>query len=1299
MTELEERVKKTPLDTPKALPLAERMVRVEKQKKDLPGLVFDQFLEPAHGLTDKAHAMIEDGVLQYIPPEKCLSRHDEIQNQKAEQQVSFDNQGNLKISKRASDLSCDTSGELRLRQALTRKALACDQAGLCSFKKLEEWHNQMMNATMRTPPSGHEYVTMQQVLNADKELWSLMSQDSRGSLRVATGEDPPLDKLIDKLRESPQILCFMTPLPGSSAAQTAKPQPAAPKATPGPKRPANDVPGPKPSPKIKQRKTEGSGKTVKDLLNSLPTNCVSKTDTGKFICLRYNNGTCVAVMVEICAGSAVLSAEAQRKGFQIFPIDHSHNRFRAAAAILVIDLAHPDARQLLPQLFKTVRPAWCHMGLPCGTCSRDRDRPVSQVLRAAGAPNPRPLRNSDNLFGLPNLTQAEFRRVDAANQVYITAEILLFSCFLLGIYLSVENPERSWLWALLAALVKKRSNPAYQQWYFSLSDITFDACMHGGAYPKATKLKASPHVFDILGIRCDQSHAHSSWGVRKLHGTWKFDTADEAVYPKLLVQRMVDCVIQRLPPHFLQNTWKQFRLDLLQQAGTQHRQQPPLIPEYSSVEWLPEILTAPPCKVLQTPWLAGDSDKGEDNDEGMSKECEKMYKIGFYFSPEEHVNIAMRLQHPASQFTLVPDGLRYNIFLLCTQGLRALAQRRTAYLTHMLDTKKALAGQESELRKTMPRHVEKVTQGKPLCLFRRLLEETAFPDMEVCKIMEHGVCLTGEEPESPLYFKKYRPAMLTPQQLNHQSIWRRRATMSKSVTDEERLQGPDLEAESLSEVEAGFLSGPFSQDEITALVGSEQWSLSKRFALYQGEERKIRIIYNYRDSGVNAAYSSSSYLALHDTDFVIGFLRFFMWVVGDLHEVVVPMSDGTVLRGGWHESLGGKPALLGRCVGLSKAYKQVAIAEESLRHGVLGYKLADGEWRLYTTQSLPFGASASVFAFNKISRAIWHLLVHGLHILTCVFYDDFPCFEVEPLTHLTAKVLDTFFNILGWKHAVTGKKATDFSLEMQALGPGDTIQFDISLGRSAAASLAGILNFCGGFVLGHALKPATHALSKWLSAGTFPADATNETCNLVEFLMDASKPRSITMDKDQQPIIVYTDGAFEDREGAWGALILDATTGSREVFHGFVPTQLLEFWLKTVGDQVICEVEMYAYLCVRWACRKSWSMRSNICFIDNEACRLGLIKRSSPSTAMFLLLCAISVIDTQTPFSSWMERVPSPSNPADLPSRQKADELCRLLNATDRGTIDLPAGLLSFLMRGHFDPQLAEVVRFEAEVD
>ena len=292
MTDLEERVKKTPLDTPKSLPLAERMARIQRQKTKLTGLVLDQFLEPAHCLTDRAHAMIEDGVLVHVPPEKCLSRHDEIQNQKSEQQITFDGQGNLKISKKAADMSCDATGELRLRQALTRKALAFDQAGLCSFDKLEQWHTQMMHATMRTPPSGHKFVSIQQVLNADKEMWSLLSQESRGTLRVGPGEDPPLDKRIENLRVSPQILCFMTPLP--SGDRPKQPPPQAPSAPA--KRPANDSNKPftpRGGDKHKQHKPSGSGgKTVKDLLQALPPNCVSKTDAGKFICLHYNNGTC-----------------------------------------------------------------------------------------------------------------------------------------------------------------------------------------------------------------------------------------------------------------------------------------------------------------------------------------------------------------------------------------------------------------------------------------------------------------------------------------------------------------------------------------------------------------------------------------------------------------------------------------------------------------------------------------------------------------------------------------------------------------------------------------------------------------------------------------------------------------------------------------------------------------------------------------------------------------------------------------------------------------------------------------------
>jgi len=72
-----------------------------------------------------------------------------------------------------------------------------------------------------------------------------------------------------------------------------------------------------------------------------------------------------------------------------------------------------------------------------------------------------------------------------------------------------------------------------------------------------------------------------------------------------------------------------------------------------------------------------------------------------------------------------------------------------------------------------------------------------------------GVLLTGSEPASPLYFKKYKPAVMTPQQLDHQAVWRRTAMMSKDMLYSESLQASDSQTESNAEVEASFLSGPF----------------------------------------------------------------------------------------------------------------------------------------------------------------------------------------------------------------------------------------------------------------------------------------------------------------------------------------------------------------------------------------------------------------------------------------------------------------------------------------------------------
>ena len=124
---------------------------------------------------------------------------------------------------------------------------------------------------------------------------------------------------------------------------------------------------------------------------------------------------------------------------------------------------------------------------------------------------------------------------------------------------------------------------------------------------------------------------------------------------------------------------------------------------------------------------------------------------------------------------------------------------------------------------------------------------------------------------------------------------------------------------------------------------------------------------------------------------------------------------------------------------------------------------------------------------------------------------------------------------------------------------------------------------------------------------------------------------------------------------------------------------------------------MYAYICVRWHLRGLLDGRLGICSIDNESCRMSLAKRNSSSTAMLLLTSMVSIVDTNRPFAAWFARVPSFSNLADMPSRGKSADLCRLVGARDCGDIVLPPFIFTFLVCGKFNHDLATVISFEAQ--
>ena len=337
------------------------------------------------------------------------------------------------------------------------------------------------------------------------------------------------------------------------------------------------------------------------------------------------------VTIEVCCGSAGLSSALRRLGFHVHAIDHSANRHSPKVRTLVLDVSNLQQLQLLESMIKFVKPCYIHLGLPCGTCPRAREKPMPKSM--GGHMGPQPLRDADNLLGLPPLCGADLTKVTLANQLYRAAIVILQLCFVLGCLVSIENPGRSWLWPLLALLVHETQDQPFIQWFSKLEAVYFDACAHGSSRDKRTKLLATSDLFSTLAIDCPGDHKHASWQpFRGEHGV-VFPTAMEAEYPPLLCNRMAECVRQSAAHMGVIPSLQPRLKELLNlNLGHQTLRHEPLIPEYATVFQTDAPLQHESHKLLSAPFSQGhhSTEQPEGTQEHKSKRPRKEFKYGVW---------------------------------------------------------------------------------------------------------------------------------------------------------------------------------------------------------------------------------------------------------------------------------------------------------------------------------------------------------------------------------------------------------------------------------------------------------------------------------------------------------------------------------------------------------------------------------------------------------------------------------------------------------------------------------------------
>ena len=211
----------TGLDVVKKIPPAEKQARLLEQQKRLTGLTLTGELLPSHALIDQVAAMVESNTVLWIPPSKCSKRDDEVQllgKQKAAT-LSLEQQ-TLKITPADTQVSVDLSTELQLQWALQRRGLALDQCGLITWNTHQKWVQQLLNLLTKEAPTGFNKIRIDQLIQADKELFTVMAQEFQMSDKKLSDTPAPMEVAMKALCSDPRITMHVLPLPKSIRASS-----------------------------------------------------------------------------------------------------------------------------------------------------------------------------------------------------------------------------------------------------------------------------------------------------------------------------------------------------------------------------------------------------------------------------------------------------------------------------------------------------------------------------------------------------------------------------------------------------------------------------------------------------------------------------------------------------------------------------------------------------------------------------------------------------------------------------------------------------------------------------------------------------------------------------------------------------------------------------------------------------------------------------------------------------------------------------------------------------------------------
>ena len=224
VADLKHRVERTDEEPARKLPNAERSARGSALQTRLgPGVqVYDEN-ECSHALVDRIVQIYDENVLTYVDWSTCTSRLEELSGVKHVKELKADAAGFVKERVLEVRGATDTSTDLLIRYALTRRGIAMELGQVMSYTVHEQLIAMLFREYLRAPPPGYNRVSIDQVRRADIEVFRQMQEQSRSGIRILPDGRMPLDLVLPGIMVSPRIAMLLMPLPAAAGSKRGAP--------------------------------------------------------------------------------------------------------------------------------------------------------------------------------------------------------------------------------------------------------------------------------------------------------------------------------------------------------------------------------------------------------------------------------------------------------------------------------------------------------------------------------------------------------------------------------------------------------------------------------------------------------------------------------------------------------------------------------------------------------------------------------------------------------------------------------------------------------------------------------------------------------------------------------------------------------------------------------------------------------------------------------------------------------------------------------------------------------------------